>query len=92
MIVSDEGIKLGYTGGKVIGNILVNVDGITLRFDVVKKLISLYGSFDYSNDDNLDSIILRDTLGSTDGKFLAVLKSSEWDLLMIKCLAIYLEI
>ena len=30
MIGSDEGIKLGLSGGKVIGDILVNVDGITL--------------------------------------------------------------
>ena len=31
---SDEGIKLGLFDDKVLGNILVNVDGITLRLDI----------------------------------------------------------
>ena len=34
MLGSDGGIKMGSTGGKVPGTILINVDGITLGTDV----------------------------------------------------------
>ena len=40
-ISSHEGIKLEYTGGKVFGNILVNVDLITLGIYVGTELVSL---------------------------------------------------
>ena len=46
---SDEGIKLGYTDGKVFGTIHGNVDRITLRFDIGTELGFLDGSFDGSN-------------------------------------------
>ena len=35
MFGSDEGIKMGLSGGKLIGTILVKVDVITLGLDVV---------------------------------------------------------
>ena len=50
---SDEGIKLGLFDDKVLGNILVNVDGITLRLDIGTELGSLDVYFDGYNDDNL---------------------------------------
>ena len=50
MLESDEGIKLGSTGGEVLGTILLNVDGITLGLDVGTYLGPLDGSFDGSND------------------------------------------
>ena len=55
---SDEGIKLGCTDGKVLGTILVNVDGIILGIDVGTYLGSLDGYFDGSNDENLEGLLL----------------------------------
>ena len=54
LIGSYEGIKLGSNHVKVIGAILVNVDGITLGIGVGIDLGSLYGSFDRSNDGKLE--------------------------------------
>ena len=54
----------------MLGNIPGNVDGITLGLDVGTKLCSLDGSFDDSNDDNPESLLLRDSLGSMHGKLL----------------------
>ena len=34
----------------MLGNILLNVDEITLGIDVITDLVSLYGHFDGSND------------------------------------------
>ena len=67
---SDEGIKLLISGGKVIGAILVNVDGITLGIYVGTEMESLDGSFDGSNYGNLEGLLLGDSLGFTDGKVL----------------------
>ena len=50
---SYEGVKLVIYVGKVLVTILVNVDGITLRLDFGAHLVSLYGSFDGSNDGKL---------------------------------------
>ena len=50
---SSEGIKLGYNDGKVLENILWNLDEITLGIDVGKDLGSLDISFDGSNDGKL---------------------------------------
>ena len=47
VLVFDEGIKLGLFDGKVLGTILGNADGITLRLDVGTELGYLDGSFDY---------------------------------------------
>ena len=44
--VSDEGIKLESTDGKVLGTILGNVNVITFGLDVGIELGSLDGSFD----------------------------------------------
>ena len=55
---SDEGIKLGSTGGELIGIILVNVYGITLGIDVGTYLGSLDRSFDGSNDGNTEALLL----------------------------------
>ena len=72
MIVSDEGIKLGLYGGKIIGAILGNVDGITLLIDVGTKLGSLDSSFDGSNDRNIEGLFLGGSLVSTDNNTLAL--------------------
>ena len=45
----DEGIKLGFSCGKVLGAILVNIDGITIELDVGTELGSLDESFDGYN-------------------------------------------
>ena len=47
---SDEIIKLRYTDGNIIGNILGYVDGITLVFGVGIELGSLNGTFRDSDD------------------------------------------
>ena len=44
---------MGYTDGKLIGTILVNVDGITIWFDDETKLLYLDGSFNGSYDGKL---------------------------------------
>ena len=70
LLDSDEGIKLGLFGGKVLGTILVNADGITLRLDVGTDLVYLYVSFDGSNDGKLEGLFLVDSLGYNGGKLL----------------------
>ena len=45
----DEVIKVGYTNGKIIANILVNVDGISFGIDFVTELGSCGGYFFGSN-------------------------------------------
>ena len=70
LLVSDEVIKIGSTDGKVIGTILVNVDGITLGLDIGTNLGSIYGSFDAFNNGKLEVLFLRNSLGSNDGKVL----------------------
>ena len=49
MLGSDEGIKMGLFDVKVLGIILVNVDGITLGVDAGTEMGSLDGSFGGSN-------------------------------------------
>ena len=68
VIVSDEGIKLRSTDGKVLANITGNVDGITLLLDVGTELSSLDGSFDGSNDGKPEVVLLGSSLVSTDGE------------------------
>ena len=58
VLVFDEVIKLGISGGKVIYTILGNVDGIALGIDVGTELGSLDGSFDGSNEDNLEGLMI----------------------------------
>ena len=70
VIVSDEGIKLVTTDSKVLGTLLENVDGITLRLDVGTELGYLYGPFDGSNDGKLEGLLIGESLGSTDGKVI----------------------
>ena len=50
MLGSDEGVKLGFSDGKVFGTIHVNVDKITLSTNVGTELGSLDGFFDFYND------------------------------------------
>ena len=76
---SDEGIKLGYNDGKVLGAIFGNVDGNILGLDFGTDLGSLYGSFDGSNDDKLEGLFLGDSLRYTAGK----LHSSDEGLKMV---------
>ena len=70
VIVSDEGIKLVTTDSKVLGTLLENVDGITLRLDVGTELGYLDGPFDGSNDGKLEGLLIGESLGSTDGKVI----------------------
>ena len=49
----DEGIKLGFTEGKVIGTLLENVDWFEFGLDVGSELGSLYWSLDGYNDGKL---------------------------------------
>ena len=58
MLGSDEGIKLGLSGGKAIGNILGNVDVIILGIDVGIEPCSLDGYFGGSNNVNLEGLSL----------------------------------
>ena len=61
-IGSDEGIKLVIYDGKVLGAILVNLDGVTLGIDVRTDQIYLYGSFYGFNDGKLERLFLGDSL------------------------------
>ena len=70
MLGSDEGIKLIFNDVKVLGTILINVDGITLGIDVGIELGFLDGSFDGSNYGKLEGLLLGDSLGYTDGKVI----------------------
>ena len=65
--VSDEGIKLINFDGKVLGNKLGSVDGITLGLDVGTELSSLDGSFDVYNDGKLEGLFLLNSFRSTYG-------------------------
>ena len=47
---SDEGIKMGFTDGKVLDTILGNIDKTTLGIDIGIVLGSLDESFDGSNN------------------------------------------
>ena len=67
---SDEGIKLGLSGGKVLGTILGNVNIITLGVDIVTYMSPLDESFGGSNDGNLEGLFLGESLGYTYGKVL----------------------
>ena len=58
MIGSDEGIKLESTDVKVIGYVLVNLDGITIGLDVGPELGYLYGLFDGYNYGKLEGLLL----------------------------------
>ena len=58
MLGSDEGIKLGLFGGKVLDTILGNIDGIILGLDVGIDTGSLYESFDGSKDDKLEVLLI----------------------------------
>ena len=65
---SDEVIKLGSTDGKCIGNILGNLDGITLGIHVETELVSLDGFFDSYNNRKLEGVFFGGSLWYTDGK------------------------
>ena len=66
--VSDEGIKLGSSNGKVICIILGKIDGITLGLDIGTELGSLDGSFDCFNDAKYEGLLLGGSLVSIHGK------------------------
>ena len=50
--------------------ILENLDGIILGIDIGKKLRSLDGSFGGSNYGQLESVLIGESMGYTDGKVL----------------------
>ena len=68
--VSDEGIKLGSTDGKVFDTILGNVYRITLGIDIGTELGFLDGPFDGSNKVKLEGLLIGDSLVYTNGKVL----------------------
>ena len=70
MLGSDEGTKLGISGGKVLENIVGNASIITLGIDVGTELGFLNGYFNGSNDDHLEDLCLEDSLGYNHGQVL----------------------
>ena len=60
--------SMNSSGGKVLGNILGNVDEITFGVNVGTYLVSLDGYFDFFNDGNLGKFVLGNSLESTDCK------------------------
>ena len=70
MLGFDEGIKLVLSSGKVLVTILGNIYGITLGIDVGTDLGYLEGSFDGSNGDKIEVLVLGGSLGYTDGNTL----------------------
>ena len=65
---SDECIKLGLFDDKVIGSLILNIDGIKLRPDVGTELGNLYGLFHGSSKYKLGCLLDVDSLEYTDGK------------------------
>ena len=63
-------IKLGISGDKVLGNILGNMYGITLGIDIETWVVSINGSFDFSNDSKFEGLLLWDYLGYTGCKVI----------------------
>ena len=61
---------MGSTNGNDLVTLLRNVYGITLGLDVGTDLSSLDGSFDGSNDVNLECLFLGESLGCNDGKVI----------------------
>ena len=59
---SYECIKLGLYDSKLLGTILLNVDGTTHGLDVGTELGSLGGLFDGSNDGITEELLLGDSL------------------------------
>ena len=70
VIVSDKGIKMGSTDSKVLGNILENIDEITLGLDVGTEMGCLDRPFDGSNYGKFEVLLLGDSMVYTDGKVL----------------------
>ena len=58
---------------EVIGDILRNVDGITLEIYVGTDIGSLDWSVDGSSYGNLEGLFTLDSMGSTDGKLLGII-------------------
>ena len=70
MLGSDEGIKLGLSGGKVLGTILGNVYVITLDIDIGTYLGYLDGSLDGYNYVNIEILLLKGSRLFTDRKVI----------------------
>ena len=82
---------MGLSCGKVIGNILVNVDGITLGLNIGTDLGSLDGSFLGYNDGNLEGLFLKIHWDLLIVKCLAMIKETNCEYWIVKGLALYLE-
>ena len=54
----------------MLGTLLGNVDVITLGIYVGTEMVSLVGSFDGSNDNNFEVLLIGGTLGFTYSKVL----------------------
>ena len=70
MLHFDEGIKKGLSDGEVLGNIIGNVDLITHGLGVGIELGSFDRFFGGSNDEQLEGLLLGDSLVSTDCKVI----------------------
>ena len=68
---------------RVLGTILVNIDGITFGFDVGTELGSVDGSFDGFNDDKLEGLFLGDSLVSTDGKVIDTILGNVYGIILV---------
>ena len=77
VLVTNEGIKLRSSSGKVLVIIIGNVYGITLGIDVVIELCLLDGSFDGYNVGKFEGLLLGGSLGYTDGKVLGYNKDTK---------------
>ena len=66
----DQSINVVLSDGKLLCTVLKNLDGFTLEIGVGTELGSLDGSFDCSNDVNIEGLFIGDSVGSADGKVL----------------------
>ena len=70
MLISDEGIKLVYNNGEVIGTIPGNLYLITLGLDFGTDMDYSDVSFDGSSSGNIKGLFIGGSLGSTDSKVI----------------------
>ena len=88
---SEEGFKKGLYSDKLIGTILVIVYIITSEPGFGTYLVHLYGSFDGLMMEILRAYIVDIHWGPFRVRCSALIKASILDILVVKCLALYLE-
>ena len=70
MLGSDRDMKLALSGSKMLGTILVNIDGITHGIGLGTYQVSLDGSFDGYNGGKCEGLFIGGSLGYTDNKLV----------------------